>query len=338
MDLKKVSIIIPMYNAEKSVKRCLESVLSQTYKNIEIICVNDGSTDQTSIIVNAFGKMDSRVIQINKNNEGVSSARNFGIKKATGHFVQFLDVDDALEKNATQKMVEEMNANNLDIVLCGYHDDTKTIEKSLPKEVLELSQLAEKFVPLYHTTYLNPPWNKMYIRENIQFLFPLEMSLGEDLVFNLKYLIKCKRIGIIPDIEYIYTMGQLDSLTTKYQRNAVECLENKIKCILEFLKFNEKEYLFDTLAEYFWNDYMRCINGMISCGLFNVEQLKKNFSDLRNTSTWKKCFSKFVPKEKDSIIFWNKEYDKYIRKVKRKSRIQKVKQNIKKVLSKMKEN
>ena len=203
----KVSIIIPMYNAEKSARRCLESALGQTYKNIEVICVDDGSTDQTSKIIELYSKRDSRIILVNKKNGGVSSARNAGMEKATGYYIQFLDVDDALEPNATARMVKMMTSNNLDIVMCGYHDVNKYIEKSLPEEIIDIGKLAEKFVPLYRTTYLNPPWNKIYKRDNIKFLFTVEMSLGEDLVFNLNYLAECKKIGIIPDMEYVYTLG-----------------------------------------------------------------------------------------------------------------------------------
>lgn len=103
----KVSIIIPMYNAEKSVKRCLESALSQTYKNIELICVNDGSEDNTARIVDSISRLDSRVLLISKENGGVSSARNLGIKRATGYYIQFLDVDDALEKMQQQEWLKK---------------------------------------------------------------------------------------------------------------------------------------------------------------------------------------------------------------------------------------
>ena len=145
----KVSIIIPMYNAEKSARRCLESALGQTYKNIEVICVDDGLTDQTSKIIELYSKRDSRIILVNKKNGGVSSARNAGMEKATGYYIQFLDVDDALEPNATARMVKMMTSNNLDIVMCGYHDVNKYMEKSLPEEIIDIGKLAEKFVPLY---------------------------------------------------------------------------------------------------------------------------------------------------------------------------------------------
>ena len=96
--------------------------------------------------------------------------------------------------------------------------------------------------------------------------------------------------------------------------------------------------MFDALAENFWQDYKHCFDGMISCGHFSDEQLKEKFKELRNTLIWNRCFSSFVPTEKDSLAFWNKEYDKYIAKVKKKAVIQKVKQGIKKILSKIKEN
>lgn len=335
---EKVSIIIPMYNAEKSVKRCLKSALKQTYKNIEIICINDGSKDSTAEIVASICKTDTRVVLINKENGGVSSARNLGIEKATGYYIQFLDVDDALEQNATERMVEEMSVKNVDIVICGYHNIDKTIEVSLPEKTLGFSEVIEDFIPLYQSTYLNPPWNKMYIRENIVEKFPAEMSLGEDLVFNLCYLRKCEKIRIISDMVYVYTVGQPDSLTSKYNNNAVECLENKIKCVLGFLSYDVKDNMPETLADNFWLDYKHCIDGMISSDHFSDEQLKLKFAELRNTVTWYKCFCKYLPREKESLVFWNKDYNKYITIIKRKSKIQKAKRNVKKILRRIKGN
>ena len=335
---EKVSIIIPMYNAEKSVKRCLKSVLRQTYKNIEIICVNDGSKDSTEEIVASICKTDTRVVLINKENGGVSSARNLGIEQATGYYIQFLDVDDALEQNATERMVEEMSTKNVDIVICGYHNVDRAIEVSLPEKTLCLSEVIEDFIPLYQSTYLNPPWNKMYIRENIAERFPIEMSLGEDLVFNLCYLKKCKKIRIISDMAYIYTIGQPGSLTSKYNNNAVECLENKIKYILDFLAYDVKDKMPETLSDNFWLDYKHCIDGMISSGLFSNEQLKLKFAELRDTETWHKCFSKYFPRKKESLAFWNENYNKYITMIKRRNKIQKVKQNVKKLLRRIKGN
>lgn len=335
---EKVSIIIPMYNAEKSVKRCLKSALRQTYKNIEIICVNDGSKDSTAEIVASICETDTRVVLINKENGGVSSARNLGIEKATGYYIQFLDVDDALEQNATERMVEEMTSKSLDLVMCGYHSANKPIEVSLPEKVLKLNDVIENFIPLYQSTYLNPPWNKVYIRKNIVEMFPMEMNLGEDLVFNLSYLKGCKRIGIIPDMMYIYTAGQSDSLSAKYYNNAVECLENKIKVTLDFLSYDVKDGLPETLSDSFWLDYKHCIDGMISSGRFSNKQLKLKFAEMRDSVIWHKCFYKYLPKQKESLVFWNEDYNKYITIIKRKSKIQKVKQNVKKILRRIKGN
>lgn len=332
---EKVSIIIPMYNSEKNVKRCLESVLRQTYENIEVICVNDGSTDKTVNEVEKVRKNDSRIVLINKKNGGVSSARNCGIENATGKFVQFLDADDALEMNATKKMVDMMNANSLDLVMCGFHGFNKSIERSNPKEIVNLKELAEKFLQLYRTSYLNPPWNKMYLRKNIENLFPIDMSLGEDLVFNLKYLDGCKRIGIIPDMEYIYTVGQPDSLTSKYHSNSIDCLESKIKCIFYFLQLTGNEFIFSEMEDDFWKDYKHCIDGMISSGYFSINQLRRRFDEIRNSEMWNKCFSCYIPKDDVSRSFWKGKYYKYILIIKRKVRIQRIKQMVKNILNKI---
>ncbi len=113
----KISIVIPVYNVEKYLHQCLKSVINQTYKNLEIICINDGSKDNSLNILNEYLKKDNRIIIVNQKNSGVSSARNKGIRLSTGDFISFIDSDDYLDLNVYEKCVQRIIRDNSDIII-----------------------------------------------------------------------------------------------------------------------------------------------------------------------------------------------------------------------------
>lgn len=114
-----VSVIVPVYNAEHFIEKCIHSILNQSYKNIELILVNDGSTDNSVKICDSFAKIDNRIKLIHQANSGPSVARNNGIYNAKGKYIQFIDADDYIEENMIETLVNEMEK-GLDIVICGY--------------------------------------------------------------------------------------------------------------------------------------------------------------------------------------------------------------------------
>ncbi len=120
---KKITIVIPAYNAELTIEECMNSIISQTYENIEIIVVNDGSTDNTKALVEKYVKIDDRVKLLNQINSGVSEARNNGLKKASGDFIVFVDCDDWLEQNMIELMIDCQTKYNVDVVRCNYFYD-----------------------------------------------------------------------------------------------------------------------------------------------------------------------------------------------------------------------
>lgn len=120
MDMHKISIIVPVYNRESCIQDCITSILSQTYTNIELILIDDGSTVDTSRLCDLAAANDKRVFSYHKENEGVSVARNMGIEKATGDYIQFVDSDDTVSRYMTARLVNEMLQHKTDSVLCGY--------------------------------------------------------------------------------------------------------------------------------------------------------------------------------------------------------------------------
>lgn len=213
-----VSIIVPAYNCRAVLERCIASICSQTYTNLEIIIVDDGSTDGTSQLCDVLQESDTRIRVIHKMNGGVSSARNAGLKTAQGEYVQFVDSDDWIEEDMTEKLVTALEKNKVSLVLCGYvkHEKEKVTE-IVPgmAERCPVRELDGQVDGLFKNFYLNAPWNKLYVRDQITHGFPEDISLGEDLTFNLKYLEKISCITILEKGLYHYNCMNEGSLSQK---------------------------------------------------------------------------------------------------------------------------
>lgn len=179
-----ISIIVPVYNSEKTLSRCVKSLQAQTETELEILLVDDGSTDGSGDLCDAFAQADKRIQVIHKENNGVSSARNAGIRKAQGDYVQFVDSDDYVDPAYCRSMREALEQGGGRLAVCGYHHHYvgADVEK-LPVREMDL-------LDLYGGGFLNMPWNKLFLREGLG-LFPEDLSLGEDLLFNLEYLRWC---------------------------------------------------------------------------------------------------------------------------------------------------
>ena len=198
------SIVVPVYNTEKYLSKCLDSLINQTFKDIEIICVNDGSKDKTLSILEKYSKEDERIKIINKENEGLSQARNDGIKIATSPYIAFLDSDDYLEYDTLQKAHRAMIENDVDFVCWNikkFYDDSKTTEISKMKFKNKI-KMTEKIIRKTATT----AWNKLYktsIIKEKECLFPKGL-LFEDNVFWLMYAPWAKFGFYIQDPFYNY--------------------------------------------------------------------------------------------------------------------------------------
>ena len=191
--MKKVSIIIPVYNSEKYISKCLDSVINQTYKNIEILVINDGSKDNSINILSEYEKKDSRIIVIDKENEGVAKTRNMGIKKATGEYIMFIDNDDFVDSDYVETYLKNTD---YDIVI-GSYKRTDINGEILFKYNLNEDSIWSKYIVL-------APWAKLYkkdflIKNNIEFL---NYGIGEDVYFNLLCYSKTNNIKVINDFKY----------------------------------------------------------------------------------------------------------------------------------------
>ena len=213
-----VSIIVPVYNGEKCVERCLCSIRNQTYKNIEVLVINDGSTDHTERILTKFEQSDSRFRIIRKENSGVSDSRNTAIMQAKGEFLQFVDCDDWIVKDATESLVRAACDHQCDLVITDFYRviGHAIVHKGhIPVDgPISRKEYAEYMMKAPANFYYGVLWNKFFRTEVIrrqELLCSTELDWCEDFLFNLEYLQYVNRIYVLqkPIYYYVKTKGSL---------------------------------------------------------------------------------------------------------------------------------
>lgn len=210
---KKVSVIIPVYNAEKHITRCVESLLNQTLKECEFIFINDGSTDSSRKIIERYSQLDNRIKLINKENEGVSIARNIGLHYSIGKYIGFVDADDYVEADMYRILYEAAVKDDCDTVISNFEieiDGEKIITRyPFPVDViLQREYIEEELLP-YYVRYenLNTACNKIYRRKLInekKIRFPEKIELGEDALFNINFFAEIASTKYLDYIGYHY--------------------------------------------------------------------------------------------------------------------------------------
>lgn len=220
-----ISVIVPVYNVEKYLRRCVDSILAQTYQNTEVILVDDGSTDSSGLICDEFASKDERVKVIHKENGGLSDARNAGISVATGVYIAFCDSDDWME-SAILKKAESVAINeDADIVIWGYSADFVDDKEHLLSHVEHvpnaiLCQIGQENSILSSDLMLGLigyAWNKLYKTELIRnLLFEKSVSLVEDILFNKEAFVKADKIAFIEKIGTHYIQRSRETLGTKF--------------------------------------------------------------------------------------------------------------------------
>lgn len=223
----KVSVIIPVYNTAKYLPRCLDSILNNTYKNLEIICVNDGSTDESADILERYAAEDTRIVVVNQANAGVSAARNTGLDRAAGEFVSFVDSDDWVHPQYFEALLFAQKVTNADIVACHYkcvsgREDKSAESVSYSAEDVSCISSSEAIKDGYLKRLV---WGRIYKRSCIKARFENELGWGEDTVFNLCTLSingLDQKFGVIASPLYFY-FSRSDSITGTV--SAKRCVE-----------------------------------------------------------------------------------------------------------------
>lgn len=231
-----ISIVIPVYNAAVYLPDMLDSIIGQSYTEIEIILVNDGSTDNSSIVCHEYADRYSYIKVYDRENYGASASRNFGVQKASGEFIWFMDSDDILEKDALLYAVETQKKYDADIVIGGmnfcFTEEDRVVPKTVQKDiVLNEHEFKRQYKELFILNYVSSLCNKLIrrsiiVENNIKMIESLHVY--EDYLFCMDTLLRCQTVVCLSKVFYNYELRNTQSLSHRYKNNALEMF-----CILE---------------------------------------------------------------------------------------------------------
>ena len=249
MNQPKVTVVIPIYNVEGYLDRCVDTVVSQSYNNLEIILVDDGSTDSCPEICDGWAKKDSRIKVIHKENEGLGMARNTGIDNATGEYILFFDSDDYVDVTLVEKCVSDARINGSDAVIFGYSNAfqdgrVENVKLRTKKTVFEGAEIFNELLSgmyIYEMGFGSSCCMKMFSmeiinRENIRFKSEREI-ISEDSFFALEYFSKINKASIIDENLYFY-YKRTGSLTTSFRKDRQEKNDVFLLKATEFIDAN----------------------------------------------------------------------------------------------------
>lgn len=215
-DMPLVSVIVPVYNSEAFLKYAVESILNQTYENLEILLVDDGSTDESGVICDTYALRDGRIQSFHNTNRGVSYTRNYGLERAHGEYVQFVDADDKIPENFVEVLVKSIIKENSDVAFCGVariYEDSESMNRLENRVYSTERYLKALYEGRISTTSSCVGLYKMKIIHDNRIKFPVELCCGEDAVFVLEYVKHAQKISSVKDTVYIYRQDRRFSAT-----------------------------------------------------------------------------------------------------------------------------
>lgn len=276
-----ISVIVPVYNVEKYLPQCIDSILNQTIKNLEIILVDDGSLDNSGKICDEFSKKDDRIVVIHKENNGLSSARNAGLEIAKGNYIGFIDSDDWLDEHMYEILLKLLKENNSDISCCNFFKATDNKDKipSATNEIVKSYNNIEGLNNFYNDLYPQTvvAWNKLYKRdlfENIS--YPIG-KIHEDEGTTYKLYYRANKITYTNRALYYYRTTPNSITTSKFNKKRLDIIDVYDEKV-EFIKsINNDEIYSKTLKWYLFN----LINCYFECST-NIEN-SKEYLNLINT-------------------------------------------------------
>ena len=292
--LNDVSVVIPVYQAEKYINRCLDSLLEQTLKNFELILIDDGSKDNSGKICDEYSRKDSRIKVFHKDNEGVSKARQVGLDLSKGKYVIYVDPDDWVEKDYLESLYNKAVSENADMVICDFWGEYqgKSLYFSQKPSIENSRTVLEEFFP-YHN---GCTWNKLVRRELFEkynISFPKDIYFCEDLYVNCSLLIHEIKISYIPKALYHYDqVVNFNSLVRYYDESTYEHDVTLLSLFIELFRdgkepINMRKTFARNLTERaFWG------------GIFSSKEFKSKFG----------CFSQYLKHEKDlngKLYYWS---------------------------------
>ncbi len=261
-----VSIIIPVYNCIPYIKKCIISILKQSYKELEILILDDASTDGSAELCDDFQKKDSRIQVFHLEKHNVSAVRNYGLSKATGEYVLFVDGDDEVKPQMVEILVKEMNESQVDMVVCNYLKKLKPmliVSNSFQDRpgIYEKNEYLKRTIQDAGHHYYGVVWNKLYrhsIIKDHNICFCEDVCLGEDFIFNMDYWKQIDSISVISNKLYVYSRLEKRSLSKQTNPRLSDCekeLANRRKIYAHYVELMKYTGLYETYKkdiEYYW--------------------------------------------------------------------------------------
>lgn len=321
--MDKISIIIPVYNVEKYLENCLEKVLNQTYKNLEIILVDDGSKDNSGKLCDEYAKMDSRIKVIHQKNGGLSMARNSGLDIATGKYIMFVDSDDYYELNSCELLYNEIKEKDADLVIGNYIHTKSNGEKwekpLFDKELYKNFKLSIKDYKKSFFVMNSVVWNKIFKREFIEkyHLRFVSGAVAEDAIFSTFCYVHTDKAYFINDIVYNYRQNDSNStISTNCSMNYFSKINEAYKMIFD--NFNSTNNV--GFYRYFYariTPYLLC--KIIDTNILNEKEIVEVLQMLGWFFEQKNKYDVYIPNASlndiiDKII--NREYEEVLKQIK----------------------
>lgn len=274
--MPKISIIVPVYNVEKYLKRCVDSILNQTFKDFELILVDDGSTDTSGEICDEYSGIDNRVVVVHKKNGGLSNARNNGIDMASGEYLGFIDSDDYIEKDMYEVLYNDITKNNADIAICGMYDvyggvpieNKNTIDKCVLDNITAFKLTLESKILSVSAV------NKLYKKSLFKELRYPEGKTYEDAYLTPIILFNSQKIAYNPLPKYYYVHGENSITTNAFKMSDLGVIE-AYKKHLEFVRKNIPDLEEQAMFRYLWA-HMIIFDKIIRTENFNNDEIYQN--------------------------------------------------------------
>lgn len=312
-----ISIIIPVYNVEDKISKCIDSILNQTFQDFELILVNDGSSDNSSEVCWKYSYKDSRIIVVDKVNEGAGFARNAGLDVASQKYVIFIDSDDWIEPLMLERLFNLISvSNDIQLASCNYYceikglDSSVVIDMDIPQDPWITDDISRCIAYMDKAKSFNYLWNKIYLKNIIdenKIRFEKFFTTGEDLDFNLKYFRHVKKCVITNEPYYHYIKDGVNSLCSRYKDNLFnivsELSSRRWNTYKEFGMDKNKEYTEIYIVTHI--DYIKsCIPNMFRKNApFGRKERYEQMYIILNDRLVKKYIKKYTPSTHIDKIF-----------------------------------
>ncbi|WP_346687337.1 glycosyltransferase family 2 protein [Megamonas hypermegale] len=245
-----ISIIVPVYNVEKYLKRCIESMLNQTFKDFELLLLDDGSTDSSGSICDKYAKKDTRIIVKHKKNQGVSATRNLGIDIAKGEYIAFVDSDDWIENDYLEKMYLKINEMNVPLLITGHIEERNGIVKNtfIPDEEKVYTRTDIQLEFLKQEKFMWTVYDKLYLKKIInEIRFDSKLKIAEDMYFLWNILKKINTVGYMPLYKYHYDRGASTTISSPFSLKWIDCIKVKKKIYEDCINISQKHKILSKL-------------------------------------------------------------------------------------------